>query len=172
MSNEQIGFDHLSTEYVVLRRSLAQDFRELAEVELTGAGDELEAVRARISQRMRELFGGRIPDRYLHVRGYTGVHPIMFGYLARHVGEPVAASKIRVLTGDQVHTERRLRELRDLGLALDSLHRADDDHYILRSAEPDVNTAAKLQANRNITGDRALDDARRAQLLRALEDDT
>lgn len=169
MSSEQIGFEHLATEYLALRRSLARDFRELAERELEDEGDALEPVRHRISQRMRELYGGRVPDSYLHVRGYSGVHPILFAYLLRHPGEPVAGSRLRLLTGDQVHTERRLRELRDLGLPLDSAHQADDDHYVLRSSTPDVDAAALFQAKHNITNDRALESGRRAELLRALE---
>jgi hypothetical protein len=100
------------------------------------------------------------------------VHPILFAYLARHIGEPVTASRLRLLTGDQVHTERRLRELRDLGLPLDSEQYADDDQYVLRSVTPDVDAAALYQAQHNVKRDRELDSRQRSQFLRVISGDS
>jgi hypothetical protein len=65
MLSDEVGFEQLVTEYVALRRSLARNFRELAQDELGVEGDALEPLKNQISQRMRELFGGRIPDQYL-----------------------------------------------------------------------------------------------------------
>lgn len=169
LSGGAVGFEQLVTEYISLRRNLAHDFQELAEAEVQAVDPALDAVRRQIAQRMQERFGGRIPDRYLQVRGYRGVHPILFEYVRRHVGEPVAGSRLRVLTGDQVHTERRLRELRDLGFDLTSARIADDDQYILTSANPDLDRAADFVAEHNIRNDRTLKDHERRALLAELE---
>jgi hypothetical protein len=154
-SEGTVDFEQLIVEYVSLKKSLARDFQQLAEDDLNADDMALESVRNQLTQRMKELFGGRIPDRYLQVRGYRGVHPILFEYLARHVGSPVPAARLRVLTGDQVHTERRLRELRDLGLDLTSTRVADDDQYLLRSRQPDTDRGACQLAEANIRADSA-----------------
>ena len=39
-------------------------------------------------------------------------------YFSRHVGAYVKGKRLRFLTGDQVRTERRLRELRELGFII------------------------------------------------------
>jgi hypothetical protein len=168
LSGGTVSFEQLVTEYVSLRRSLARDFQSLAEESLRTEDSALGAVRRQIAQRMRELFGGRIPDRFLQVRGYRGVHPILFEYLAQHAGEPVPGSRLRVLTGDQVHTERRLRELRDLGFDLTSTRVADDDHYVLRSPAPDLDYAARFVTAHNIRNDRQLPEHERSRLVAIL----
>ena len=93
---------------------------------------------------MAECIGGRVPGKYLAVRGYKSVQPILLQYLAQHVGNPVRSSKLRVLTADQTHTERRVRDLRDLGFEVDWKKVADDDQYILKSTEADLGAAVIL----------------------------
>jgi hypothetical protein len=160
-----VSFEQLVTEYVSLRRNLARDFQQLAEGNLVTEDPALDIVRRRITQRMKERFGGRVPDRYLRVKGYKGVHRILFEYFARNVGTPVPGSRLRVLTGDQIHTERRLRELRDLGFDLTSTRAADDDQYVLRSTTPDLDFAAGSGVARNIRNDRKLPAEERYSLL-------
>jgi hypothetical protein len=60
-----------------------------------------------------------------------------------------------MLTGDAVHTERRTRELRDLGFNLEAKHTSGTDVYILRSDVPDTAVGAAIQVKRNIREDRA-----------------
>jgi hypothetical protein len=61
-----------------------------------------------------------------------------------------------------------LRELRDLGFSLTSERAADDDQYVLHSATPDLDYAARFLAAHNIQSDRTLSDAERSRLLRVL----
>jgi hypothetical protein len=125
----------------------------------------LEATRKRIESRMTELFAGRFPDKYLVVRGYKAVQPILLQYLAQHAGNPVKGSKLRVLTADQIHTERRVRDLRDLGFQVEWKKVADEDQYILNSAEPDLDSAAVLQLRKNIRDDKKLSKQDKDRLL-------
>lgn len=161
----EVDFETLAAGYIDIRRALAKEFRQLAEQTLAGQARELDVTRARVEHRMQERWGGRLPDKFLVVRGYGGVHPILLEYLIRHVGVPVPASRLRLLTGDQVHTERRLRELRDLGYDLTWTRVFDEDDYVLHNGAPDLDAASKFQATRNIRGDRSLNANQRDALL-------
>lgn len=165
VSNGKIDFERLAAGYVDLRGTLAREFRTLAQGELTSGEPRLEITRRQIEHRMQERYGGRVPDKYLSVSGYKGVHPILLEYLLKHFGTPVAASRLRVLTGDQVHTERRLRELRDLGFELTWKRAFDEDHYVLLSREPDLEFASRFQLEHNIKNDRGLSSDAKSRLL-------
>jgi len=158
-------FDRLLSAYVETRRELAKGFRELASSIFVKAGDRIDATRTEIELRMKSQFSGIVPDRLLHVRGYAAVHALLLEYLVSHSGEPVAASRLRVLVGDQVHTERRLRELRDLGFALTWKRVAGEDQYVLAAIDPDLNHAARSQLALNIRADKQLGGDARKSLL-------
>jgi hypothetical protein len=115
---------------------------------------------------MREGYP-RLPAKYLKVRGFGKSHARLVAYLVRSSGNEVSASELRMLTGDAVHTERRARELRDLGFELEAKHTGGTDVYLLRSAEPDVAAGAAIQVAQNIRGDRSLSQAQAADLLRS-----
>ncbi len=106
------------------------------------------------------LFGSRVPEKYLSVHGYKSVQPILLQYLAQHAGNPVRSSKLRILTSDQTHTERRVRDLRDLGFQVEWKKVADDDQYVLKSIQPDLNAAATLQVRKNVKDDKEAAKAR------------
>jgi hypothetical protein len=152
----EVEFERLLDGYLEARRSLARQFSLVAKHYLLRDGGLLETVRKRIEERMIELLRGRVPDKYLVLHGYTSVQPILLQYLAQHVGEPVQSSKLRILTGDQIHTERRVRDLRDLGFQVEWKKVAGEDQYVLKSLEPDLSTAAVLQVRKNIRDDKKL----------------
>lgn len=166
----EVEFERLLDGYLEARRSLARQFRLVAQHYLLRGDSLLDTTRKRIGQRMIELFGDRIPEKYLVVHGYTSVHPILLQYLAQHVGNPVRSSKLRVLTADQIHTERRVRDLRDLGFQVDWKKVSDDDQYVLASVEPDLETAAALQARKNVKDDKKLSKPEKDRILRAIGD--
>jgi hypothetical protein len=87
-----------------------------------------------------------VPLDAVIIHGYRGVRLRLYEYLALHLGEPVSATRLRALTGDQIHTERRLRELRDLGLRLTPRRIADENHYVLASEDVDFDYAARALA--------------------------
>ena len=57
----------------------------------------------------------QISTRYRLITGFGSTHRRLFGYLSARMGLEVPLEELRLITGDAVHTERRLRELRDLG---------------------------------------------------------
>ena len=105
---------------------------------------------------MVTLFGDRGVDQYLRVAPYSGVHPALLEYLAARPSTDVPALELRLLTGDQVHTERRLRELRDLGFELTWRKVGEEFTYRLERLEPDLDAAARFQLEHRIKEDRSI----------------
>jgi hypothetical protein len=168
----EVEFERLLDGYLEARRSLAKQFCLVAQRYLLRGDSLLEKTRKRIEQRMTERYGNRIPEKYLVVRGYTSVQPILLQYLAQHAGNPVRSSKLRVLTADQIHTERRVRDLRDLGFQVEWKKVSDDDQYVLVSVEPNLDIATALQARKNVRGDRKLSKQEKDRFLSAIGDET
>jgi len=161
----ELEFERLLDGYFETRRSLAQQFSLLSHEFLLKGDTILASTLSRVEARMGELFGGRIPERYLVIGGYKRIHPILVEYLSQHVGEPVRSSKLRVLTGDQTHTERRVRDLRDLGFDVEWKKTSGEDQYELRHLQPDLDKAARLHVRRNIVKDKKLDQRQRGEFL-------
>jgi hypothetical protein len=165
----EVEFERLLDGYLDARRSLAKQFSVVAQHYLLGGDNLLESTRNRIVERMAQVYGARVPEKYLAVHGYTSVQPILLQYLAEHVGKPVRSSKLRVLTADQIHTERRVRDLRDLGFQVDWKKVADDDQYVLISLKPDLDAAAALLVRKNIRDDKKLSKHEKDRLLNVVE---
>jgi hypothetical protein len=164
----EVEFERLLDGYLEARRSLAKQFCLVAQRYLLRGDTLLETTRKRIEQRMAQIYDDRIPAKYKAVHGYTSVQPILLQYLAQHAGNPVRSSKLRVLTGDQIHTERRVRDLRDLGLDVEWKKVSDEDQYILASVEPDLDKAAAFLVRKNIREDKKLAKAGKDRLLAIL----
>jgi len=158
--------DRVIDGYLETRRLLARTFRDLAQAHLEPVNPVLDGVRSRVEQRMRELYGGRVPQEFLTVRRYGATHQLLAAYLFRQSGRPVSASRLRLLTGDQVHTERRVRELRDLGLRVEAARVAGENQYVLVSQEPDADRGAAIQIAQNIKSS-DLDSVAQSRLLSA-----
>lgn len=106
----------------------------------------------------------QIPEKYRLVRGYSKAHRRLFGYLFVRQNLYVSVDELRLLTGDAVHTERRLRELRDLGIVIDMSE--SDGHRGCRLSLPDSLTAvARSWIVRQVGADKSLDEEKRRQLL-------
>ena len=164
----EVEFERLLDGYLEARRSLSKQFCLVAQRYLLRGDSLLETTRKRMELRMAEMYVGRIPEKYLAVHGYKSVQPILLQYLAQHVGNPVRSSKLRVLTADQIHTERRVRDLRDLGFHVEWKKVADDDQYVLKSVEPDLDAASMLQVRKNIRDDKKLARVEKDRLLSLL----
>jgi hypothetical protein len=161
-------FEVLLDAYLELKKTLASEFQGLAKEALFDETPILQEAKLAIQQRMLQLGSNNLPDKYLKVRGYGGVHPPLLQYLARHIGSPVTASKLRVLTGDQVHTERRVRELRDLGFTITAKRIAGENQYVLAGLTPDIGAAALTLMRKNILDDGAVSNREKEQLLEKL----
>lgn len=153
----------LITAYLEAKQSLATAFEAFA-VEKYLDPKVLEAAKKSIEIAMRSTYP-ELPSKYLRVRGFGKSHARLLAYLCRSTGSEVSGAELRMLTGDAVHTERRARELRDLGFDLEARHTGGADVYILRSEMPNTSEGAAKQAARNIREDRATSKQEKEKLL-------
>jgi hypothetical protein len=149
--------------YLETKRLLAAAFEARAAA-MYGDRSALDGVRTAIEREM-DLAYPSVPASYRKVRGFGTVHARLFAYLSERVGIEVSAAELRMLTGDAVHTERRARELRDLGIHLVARVSGGADTYVLHGTSPDVATAAPALIAKNIRGQRQLDTAEASRLL-------
>ncbi len=162
------NLDRVVDGYLETRHILAGTFRQLAEAADREAGTVMDLARAKIAAEMRVRYSQIVPEDLIVVRRYGGTHALLLAYLRKRVGAPVLAARLRILTGDQVHTERRVRELRDLGFDIEAAHAAGQSQYTLRRADQDLATAAAIQMSSNVQEAKAVSAARKQEILAAI----
>jgi hypothetical protein len=96
------------------------------------------------------------------------VHGPLYAYLAAHVGEAVPAWRLRVLTAEQKETERRVRELRDLGLDVE----ASAETFTLRSLDPAIDAGVVWAVEKRLETRSGLRSPEVERRLRELRGDT
>lgn len=154
LADETASDRRLISGYLEAKRSLAKAYEDFAR-QTYGDAAILESVKATIEHAMRMTYG-QVPEKYLRVTGFGRVHAMLLAYLVPRVGTDVYADELRMLTGDAVHTERRARDLRDLGFVLDTVDHPRGQVYRLRDAVPAVDRGAAVQLQQNIRSDKRL----------------
>ncbi|MFI2279729.1 hypothetical protein [Nocardia beijingensis] len=125
----------------------------------------------KLTANMSYSYSGKIPDKYLVIRYRSKVHESLFSILLHHMDEPVSADWLRLSTGDSVHTERRTRELRELGIRIDTGTESGVNVYTLRSLEIDTSLIPTIIKN-NIKHKKASKQERQELLaILGLDDD-
>lgn len=122
--------------YLYAKRLLAEAMRAFVRMELPERCNEFHKGLAEIYSEMRRRYAGKVPDAYLAVPYKSRVHEELFCLLHQGIGEEVPGSLLRTVTADSVHTERRIRELRELGFSIVSSESEGIDFYRLESADP------------------------------------
>ena len=162
--------DRIVDGYLETRRLLAGTFRRLAQSTVPSVKPALEMTREHIQEVLRAKYSAAVPASLLVVRDYSETHLLLLGYLFQRVGGHVSAARLRILTGEQVHTERRVRELRDLGYQIRAERAAGEQQYILVTDQPNLEYAALAQLRLNVKDSRTLGAAQKKDLLTMLED--
>ncbi|WP_330295475.1 hypothetical protein [Streptomyces sp. NBC_00503] len=132
--------------YLVAKKDLARSMQELLRATLPPSRPAFAEMRSRVSQSLQERFGDRIPPKYLAVPYDTVANQDLFGLLHEHMGKPVGTDVLRAINADDIHTERRIRELRELGLRIDSVKRDGAGCYLLVSLDLDPTQTQALVA--------------------------
>lgn len=140
---------------------------EVYAVERYDSSDLLATTCGLVLEHMRNRFS-HLPPRYIRLKSYGRSHRLILACLAERVGEAVPSSELRVLTGDAVHTERRARDLRDLGFDLRPTTMGGGSGYLLTSARSDASLGAKAQLRWQISQDKGISPTDRANLLATL----
>ncbi|AWK09570.1 hypothetical protein DDQ41_12305 [Streptomyces spongiicola] len=124
--------------YLFAKRALAQSMQFLLRSQLPAASRAaFHEVRARIQDELHSRFSGRVPDQFLRVPYGTTANEELFAVLHQEIGSPVDSARLRTVNADDIHTERRIRELRELGLDVTSAKVNGHQYYILDSLELD-----------------------------------
>jgi len=166
LADEAADEARLISAYLDAKRCLATAYATLFEERL-GASTALSVVIDAVRSQARRFTG--IPAGYLDVRGYGKSHRLIFAYLSGRLGCAVSSNELRILTGDAVHTERRARDLRHLGLELEARPLSGTSSYKLISAQPNLISGARYHVKRNISKDKSLRHADRQRLINVLE---
>ncbi|WP_411107158.1 hypothetical protein [Streptomyces sp. cmx-4-9] len=153
--------------YLAAKKDLARSMQELLRSTLPPSRPAFAELRSRVSDTLQERFGGRVPQRFLAVPYDSPANQDLFGLLHEHMGRPVETAVLRAVNADDIHTERRIRELRELGLRIKPVKREGSGCYVLVSADldPDQVRALVVKAIRKS----ALPEAEQAELVAALD---
>lgn len=165
---EESDFERLLDGYIEAKRTLARSFRDLSDSRVDPANQVIADARQEMTEQMRAMYGDVLPQAYLCAPSLGSTHAKLLGYLMAHVGTPVPASRLRVLTGDQTHTERRVRELRQIGLSVDAVRSRGENRYVLRDLILSLDEAIPSVLASNLKADKGLSNAERSRLLRTL----
>ncbi|WP_067818837.1 hypothetical protein [Actinomadura kijaniata] len=133
--------------YLYAKRVLADAMEVRLKIDLDQPCDTFRDLRSQLRGIMEERYGGRVPDPYLTVPYGSALHEKLFLILLQRQGTEVPAALLRIVSGDSVHTERRVRELRELGLDIRTRKAAGADTYLLGSLDLDVSFIPKIIAN-------------------------
>jgi hypothetical protein len=138
--------DDLVDAYLFAKRSLAQSMKALMLSQLSTGCPEFGQLRKSIRAEMIKRYAGRIPDQFLAVPYGSQVHELLFMVLMRSLGKPVGSDRLRIATSDNTHTERRTRELRELGLNIVTSEADGNQYYTLVDMEVDFARVPDLVA--------------------------
>ncbi|MFH8771487.1 hypothetical protein [Streptomyces sp. NPDC017958] len=143
---EDSSSDDLIDAYLFAKRHLAQSMKALLLSQLPSECLEFAELRARIEEDMKSRYANRIPERFLKVPYGSQVHELLFMMLLRNLGQPVDSDRLRVVTGDKTHSERRARELRELGFNIATSEEDGTQYYTLVGLEIDYTKVPELIA--------------------------
>ena len=149
--------------YLDMKSVLALSFAALAS-ERYSSGTSLEDTAKLIEPEFDQF--PEVPATYRKVRSFSESHRILLNYLSERAGTAIDAAEINMFNGEQTETGRRVRELRSLGLDIQTVRQAGRDFWLLASPSPDTRLGAQRQMAHNILNDRALSRPEREALLR------
>lgn len=143
---EDTSPDDVIDAYLFAKRQLAQSMQALLMSQLPSICSEFTDLRGRIQSEMTNRYADTIPERYLKVPYGSKVHELLFMILLRNLGKPVDSDRLRLATSDNTHTERRTRELRELGFNIAPSEVEGSRYYTLVDLEIDYEKVPELIA--------------------------
>ncbi|MFF4898372.1 hypothetical protein [Streptomyces sp. NPDC001068] len=161
--------DDLIDAYLFAKRNLAQSMQALLLSQLPSECPDFAELRASIQAEMENRYADRIPERFLKVPYGSKVHELLFMILLRNLGNRVDSDRLRLATRDNVHTERRTRELRELGFNIATSESDGGQYYTLVDLGIDFSKVPELIA-KTINKSESLTTAEKSNLMDKLAD--
>jgi len=149
--------------YLYAKRLLAESMQALIRTTLPSENTTFQDLRKQLGDAIATEYGDKIPEQYLGIPYGSRTHEELFTILLQHLGRPVSGSLLRVVTKDSVHAERRTRELRELGLDIETRKTNGMDVYTLKSLNLDTGMIPSIIKN-NLRDKRASTEIRDAAL--------
>lgn len=166
LSDPEVDDTRLTAGYLETKSVLASAFEQFA-LERLKHTDALTLVIDEVEQSIQELYPFLSP-KHAAVKGFGLSHFRLFAYLLEREGTAVRVVELRILTCDAVHTERRVRELRSLGLIVEASRVGGEDAYVLKSRRPNRVEGARNIVEKNIRDDSSLADVERVNLKKKI----
>lgn len=155
--------DDVLEAYLFAKRSLAQSMRTLQLSQLPARCREFHELRAQLEEQMAVRYADRIPRKFLRAPYTSKAHELIFTILLQSLGEPVDNARLRLVNQDNTHTERRTRELRELGLNITTSEADGNRYYTLVDLEIDFSKIPELVA-KEIKKSKSLPEAEKSTL--------
>lgn len=133
--------------YLYAKLLLAEAMQAYLQMQLPERCETFHDLRHELGQEMIRRYDGRIPEKYLKVPYGGRTYEQLFTVLLLEMGRPVQAAMLRIVTADAVHAERRVRELRELGLDIDAREANERNVYTLNSLELDTSKIPTIIKN-------------------------
>ncbi|MEV6155499.1 PIN-like domain-containing protein [Nonomuraea sp. NPDC052129] len=161
--------DDVLDSYVHVKNVLAQSMQALARNQLDEGRSAFHKLREEIAHFVALKLQGKIPEKYLQIPYGRQSHEEVFALLYQNMDRPVSSEHLRILTGGSIHAERRVRELRELGIPIEAVGGNGEALYILRRL--DVNMSQVISVfQSHIRNDRASSPAERDRILQLLDE--
>jgi hypothetical protein len=160
----------LSDTYLSAKRKSAEAMQARTRLDLPERCDTFHDMRDRLRQEAVKRYSGAIPEKYLRIPYGSRVHEELFSVLLARRGTPVRTDQLRIVTADSIHTERRTRELRELGLDIEASKSNGLDVYTLESLQVDTSKVASIVKNNIEKDKKVLPPDERQRYLAALTD--
>ncbi|MGW0787576.1 hypothetical protein ACWD04_04830 [Streptomyces sp. NPDC002911] len=119
--------------YTYAKNITASAIRSRMLMHLPEENRKFKELHAELQQELNLRYSDTVPKNLLRTPYRGKTHERLFSLLQENFTQPVPAAMVRIVTGDGVHTERRARELRELGLDVESYALDEIDVYELRS---------------------------------------
>ncbi|MEV0971239.1 hypothetical protein [Microtetraspora glauca] len=152
---ESASHQDLLDAYLAAKRVSAIAYQALLRANIPKQDTAWQTVRQTLDYEMDREYAHVLPDWARKIPYNSRTHQELFSLLAERLGEPVPADYLRVIAADAVHAERRVRELRELGLPVVTAKVAEADTYTLGSLDLDksyIHSIARntIKSNKNI----------------------
>ncbi|MFJ9676622.1 hypothetical protein ACIRP2_00970 [Streptomyces sp. NPDC101194] len=134
--------------YTYAKEITARAIQSRMLMHLPDENQQFKALHARVQQEIHSRYQGKIPARLLGAPYSGKTHERLFSLLQESLAQPVPATMLRIVTGDDVHTERRARELRELGFDVHWYETEEISVYELKSLNLDFDMIPAIMRNK------------------------
>ncbi|WP_306322313.1 MULTISPECIES: hypothetical protein [unclassified Streptomyces] len=149
--------------YTYAKKVAARALQARMFMHLPERNEDFHRIHARVQAELDARYGNFFPDGFLKTPYSGQLHERLFSLLQENLNTDLEGDMLRIVTADSVHTERRARELRELGLDVECRKAKEGDFYNLHSLDLTFERLPSLV--RTITRSKVKEKSERDRLL-------